>query len=156
MPNNLTQYPDSSMPTISNTCTRKRTCLSCQVPPLTCIHKISSDTRMSSWGPATFTVGSSSVSAFPMAQFKAVGTGVARLFVSETNWNTRWITQQPSNSRPHLHKLVCRGISGWGRIEILIQISGARTLRIRTTEAFAGGRPQVTVNSFLSSAPAGT
>ncbi|KAK7048239.1 putative rhamnogalacturonate lyase A [Favolaschia claudopus] len=31
---------------------------------------------------------------------------------------------------------------------------GARTLRIRTTEAFAGGRPQITVNSFTSSAPA--
>ena len=32
---------------------------------------------------------------------------------------------------------------------------GARTLRIRTTEAFAGGRPQITVNSWTSSAPAG-
>lgn len=32
---------------------------------------------------------------------------------------------------------------------------GARTLRIRTTEAFAGGRPQITVNSFTPSAPSG-
>ncbi|CAL1712560.1 unnamed protein product [Somion occarium] len=30
---------------------------------------------------------------------------------------------------------------------------GARTLRIRTTSAFAGGRPQITVNSWTSSAP---
>lgn len=30
---------------------------------------------------------------------------------------------------------------------------GARTLRIGTTLAFAGGRPQVTVNSWSSSAP---
>jgi hypothetical protein len=35
-------------------------------------------------------------------------------------------------------------------------IAGARTLRIRTTEAFAGGRPQITVNSFTSNAPPGT
>lgn len=32
---------------------------------------------------------------------------------------------------------------------------GARTLRIRTTEAFAGGRPSVQVNSWSSSLPAG-
>ncbi|TCD69019.1 hypothetical protein EIP91_009082 [Steccherinum ochraceum] len=31
---------------------------------------------------------------------------------------------------------------------------GARTLRIRTTEAFAGGRPAITVNSWSSSLPA--
>ncbi|KAF8964176.1 putative rhamnogalacturonate lyase A [Flammula alnicola] len=31
-----------------------------------------SDTRMSSWGPVTFTIGSSSASSFPMAQFKEV------------------------------------------------------------------------------------
>ena len=34
--------------------------------------KIRSDTRMSNWGPITFTVGSSSASSFPMAQFKDV------------------------------------------------------------------------------------
>lgn len=32
---------------------------------------------------------------------------------------------------------------------------GARTLRIRTTSAFAGGRPQITVNSWASGEPAG-
>lgn len=32
---------------------------------------------------------------------------------------------------------------------------GARTLRIRTTEAFDGGRPSITVNSWSSSEPGG-
>ncbi|KAF8158297.1 polysaccharide lyase family 4 protein [Crassisporium funariophilum] len=77
-----------------------------------------SDTRMSNWGPVTFTVGSSSVSSFPMAQFKAVN-------------NPTTIKWTASSSQ-----------------------IGARTLRIRTTSAFAGGRPQITVNSFTSNAPA--
>ncbi|KAJ7288462.1 Rhamnogalacturonase B, N-terminal-domain-containing protein [Mycena rebaudengoi] len=77
-----------------------------------------SDTRMSSWGPVTFTVGSSAATSFPMAQFKAVNNPTT----------IRWTATAA-------------------------QI-GARTLRIRTTEAFAGGRPQITVNSFTSAAPA--
>ncbi|KAJ7935501.1 polysaccharide lyase family 4 protein [Mycena leptocephala] len=77
-----------------------------------------SDTRMSSWGPVTFTVGSSAATSFPMAQFKAVNNPTT----------IRWTATSA-------------------------QI-GARTLRIRTTEAFAGGRPQITVNSFTSAAPA--
>ncbi|KAL0960933.1 hypothetical protein HGRIS_005938 [Hohenbuehelia grisea] len=77
-----------------------------------------SDSRMSSWGPTTFTVGSSPVSAFPMAQFIAVN-------------NPTTIQWTASSSQ-----------------------IGARTLRIRTTESFAGGRPQVKVNSWTSSAPA--
>ncbi|KAF7365358.1 Polysaccharide lyase family 4 protein [Mycena venus] len=77
-----------------------------------------SDTRMSSWGPVTFTVGSSAASSFPMAQFKAVN-------------NPTTIKWTATSSQ-----------------------IGARTLRIRTTEAFAGGRPQITVNSFTSAAPA--
>jgi len=32
-----------------------------------------SDSRMSSWGPVTYTVGTSAQSAFPMALFKDVG-----------------------------------------------------------------------------------
>ncbi|KJA24032.1 polysaccharide lyase family 4 protein [Hypholoma sublateritium FD-334 SS-4] len=76
-----------------------------------------SDTRMSNWGPITFTVGSSSASSFPMAQFKDVN-------------NPTTIKWTASSSQ-----------------------IGARTLRIRTTSAFAGGRPQVTVNSWTSSAP---
>ncbi|TFK40637.1 Rhamnogalacturonase B, N-terminal-domain-containing protein [Crucibulum laeve] len=77
-----------------------------------------SDSRMSNWGPVTFTVGSSSAGSFPMAQFKAVN-------------NPTTIKWSASSSQ-----------------------IGARTLRIRTTEAFAGGRPQITVNSWTSSAPA--
>ncbi|KAL0576044.1 hypothetical protein V5O48_005925 [Marasmius crinis-equi] len=77
-----------------------------------------SDSRMSSWGPVTFTVGSSSASSFPMAQFKDVN-------------NPTTIKWTASSSQ-----------------------IGARTLRIRTTESFAGGRPQITVNSWTSSAPA--
>ncbi|KAF9483429.1 polysaccharide lyase family 4 protein [Pholiota conissans] len=76
-----------------------------------------SDTRMSSWGPVTFTAGSSSASSFPMAQFKEIN-------------NPTTIKWSASSSQ-----------------------IGARTLRIRTTSAFAGGRPQITVNSWTSSAP---
>ncbi|KAJ7175720.1 polysaccharide lyase family 4 protein [Mycena filopes] len=77
-----------------------------------------SDTRMSSWGPVTYTVGTSAATAFPMAQFKAVNNPTT----------IKWTATSA-------------------------QI-GARTLRIRTTSAFAGGRPQITVNSFTSAAPA--
>ncbi|KAJ3480857.1 hypothetical protein NLI96_g8063 [Meripilus lineatus] len=76
-----------------------------------------SDSRMSSWGPVTYTIGSSSASSFPMAQFKDVN-------------NPTTIKWSASSSQ-----------------------IGARTLRIRTTEAFAGARPQITVNSWTSSAP---
>ncbi|KAG2010076.1 rhamnogalacturonase B [Coprinopsis cinerea AmutBmut pab1-1] len=75
---------------------------------------------MSHWGPTTFNVGSSPVSAFPMAQFKGVNNP------TRVQWN--------ANSS---------------------QI-GARTLRIRTTGAFAGGRPQIYVNGrWTSHAPPG-
>ncbi|TFK73605.1 polysaccharide lyase family 4 protein [Pluteus cervinus] len=76
-----------------------------------------SDSRMSNWGPVTYTIGSNSASSFPMAQFKAVN-------------NPTTIRWSASSSQ-----------------------IGARTLRIRTTEAFAGGRPQVQVNNWTSSAP---
>ncbi|PPR05366.1 hypothetical protein CVT24_007979 [Panaeolus cyanescens] len=76
-----------------------------------------SDSRMSHWGPVTYTIGSSSPSSFPMAQFKAVNNPTT----------VRWTASSS-------------------------QI-GSRTLRIRTTESFAGGRPQITVNSWTSSAP---
>jgi len=75
------------------------------------------DTRMSNWGPITFTIGAAA-SSFPMAQFKSVN-------------NPTTIKWTASSSQ-----------------------IGARTLRIRTTEAFAGGRPQITVNNFTSAAPA--
>ncbi|VDC05272.1 unnamed protein product [Peniophora sp. CBMAI 1063] len=80
-------------------------------------HMHPSDSRMSSWGPVTFTVGSSSASSFPMAQFK-------------------------DNNSPTTIK--------WTATSSQI---GARTLRIRTTEAFAGGRPSINVNSWSSSIP---
>ncbi|KAG5654251.1 hypothetical protein H0H81_005494 [Sphagnurus paluster] len=92
---------------------------------------------MSNWGPLTFTIAESSVDSFPMAQFKAVrnvnrSEGPSRrLILSFTQVNNpttiKW-TATPS--------------------EI-----GARTLRIRTTQAFAGGRPQITVNSWTSTGP---
>ncbi|KAF9565698.1 polysaccharide lyase family 4 protein [Agrocybe pediades] len=77
-----------------------------------------SDTRMSSWGPVTYTIGSSSPSSFPMAQFVAVRTCSIKVF------------------------------------SLTVSFAGARTLRIRTTESFAGGRPQIKVNNWTSSAPA--
>ncbi|KAG8718172.1 hypothetical protein FRC09_013068 [Ceratobasidium sp. 395] len=77
-----------------------------------------SDSRMSSWGPVTFTIGSSSASSFPMAQFIAVN-------------NPTTIKWTATSSQ-----------------------IGARTLRIRTTSSFAGGRPSIQVNSWSSAAPA--
>jgi rhamnogalacturonan endolyase len=77
-----------------------------------------SDSRMSSWGPITFTVGSSSVSSFPMAQFQKVNDPTT----------VKWTASSS-------------------------QI-GARTLRIRISESFAGGRPSVQVNSFTAAVPA--
>ncbi|KAF9018121.1 hypothetical protein BDZ89DRAFT_1140199 [Hymenopellis radicata] len=75
-----------------------------------------SDSRMSSWGPVTFAVGSS-VSSFPMAIFKDVGAVTITFTLTSS------------------------------------QI-GARTLQIMTTLAFAGGRPQATVNSWTGPSPA--
>ncbi|KAF8156936.1 rhamnogalacturonase B [Crassisporium funariophilum] len=75
-----------------------------------------SDSRMSSWGPVTFTVGSP-ISSFPMALFKAVGSVTIRFTATSAQ-------------------------------------VGARTLQIGTTLAFAGGRPQVVVNSWTGPAPA--
>ncbi|KAF4981136.1 hypothetical protein FZEAL_3006 [Fusarium zealandicum] len=75
-----------------------------------------SDKRMSSWGPLTYTVGSSSVGDFPMALFKTVNNPVTIKFNLDS------------------------------------AISGAATLRIGTTLAFASGRPQVVVNSAFTKA----
>ncbi|KAH9212763.1 Rhamnogalacturonase B, N-terminal-domain-containing protein [Leptodontidium sp. 2 PMI_412] len=77
-----------------------------------------SDTRMSSWSPGTWTVGSSSASSFPMALFKAVNT-------------------------PQTIKF-----------SLSSAITTAATFRIATTLSFAGGRPQVTANSYVCAAPA--
>ncbi|KAK0204006.1 polysaccharide lyase family 4 protein, partial [Desarmillaria ectypa] len=77
-----------------------------------------SDSRMSNWGPVTFTVGDD-VHKFPMAIFKDIGAVTVKFTLS----------------------------------------SGARTLDIATTLAFAGkfqpigGRPIVTVNNWTSSTP---
>ncbi|KAF5331304.1 hypothetical protein D9758_015809 [Tetrapyrgos nigripes] len=75
-----------------------------------------SDSRMSDWGPLTFTIGDDHRE-FPMAQFQDVNDPTT-------------ITWTASSE------------------EI-----GARTLRIRTTSAFASGRPQITVNDYKSDVP---
>ncbi|CAE6412086.1 unnamed protein product [Rhizoctonia solani] len=77
-----------------------------------------SDSRMSSWGPVTYTIGSSSPPSFHMAQFIGVN-------------NPTTIKWAASSSQ-----------------------IGARTLRIRTTSAFASGRPTIKVNSWSSATPA--
>ncbi|KDN43068.1 hypothetical protein RSAG8_06391, partial [Rhizoctonia solani AG-8 WAC10335] len=77
-----------------------------------------SDSRMSSWGPVTYTIGSSSASSFPMAQFISVN-------------NPTTIKWTATSSQ-----------------------IGARTLRIRTTSSYNGGRPTAQVNSWTSSTPA--
>jgi len=76
-----------------------------------------SDARMASWGPVTFTVGSSSDSEFPAYQFKDVNNPTTVIFSLTSS-----------------------------------QIA-ARTVRIGITAAYAGGRPQITVNDWTSSAP---
>jgi rhamnogalacturonan endolyase len=83
---------------------------------LTSMHP--SDTRMASWGPVTYTVGSSAVSDFPAYQWKAINNPTTVRFTLSSS-----------------------------------QIA-ARTVRIGITAAYAGGRPQITVNSWTSPAPA--
>jgi rhamnogalacturonan endolyase len=76
-----------------------------------------SDTRMVSWGPVTYTVGSSSVRDFPAYQFKEVNNPTTVKFTLASS-----------------------------------QIA-ARTVRIGITAAYAGGRPQISVNNWTSPAP---
>jgi rhamnogalacturonan endolyase len=76
-----------------------------------------SDARMASWGPVTYTVGSSSASEFPACQFKDVNNPVTVRFTLTSS-----------------------------------QIA-ARVVRIGITAAYAGGRPQITVNNWTSPAP---
>ncbi|CAE6468255.1 unnamed protein product, partial [Rhizoctonia solani] len=76
------------------------------------------DSRMSSWGPVTYTIDSSSASVFPMVQFIAVN-------------NPTTIKWTATSSQ-----------------------IGARTLRIRTTSSYNGGRPTIQANSWTSSTPA--
>jgi rhamnogalacturonan endolyase len=87
-------------------------------PNLTSMHP--SDTRMASWGPVTYTVGSSQPSAFPAYQWKGVNN--------------------PATVRFQLSS---------GQI-------AARTVRIGLTAAYAGGRPQITVNNWTSAIPSPT
>lgn len=77
-----------------------------------------SDSRMASWGPVTYTVGSSSAANFPAYQFKDVNNPTTVKFTLSAS-----------------------------------QLA-ARTVRIGITAAYAGGRPQITVNSWTSAAPA--
>lgn len=77
-----------------------------------------SDSRMSSWGPLTYTVGSSALTDMPMALFQSVNSPQTISFTLTSS-----------------------------------QL-GAATLRIRTTLAFASGRPSVVVNSWSASVPA--
>ena len=82
---------------------------------LTSMHP--SDTRMSNWGPVTYTVGSNSVGDFPAYQWKAINNPTTVRFTVSAS-----------------------------------QIA-ARTVRIGITAAYAGGRPQITVNGWTSPAP---
>jgi rhamnogalacturonan endolyase len=85
-------------------------------PNLTFMHP--SDGRMSSWGPVTYTVGSSSAGDFPAYQWKEINNPTTVRFTLSSS-----------------------------------QIA-ARTVRIGITASYAGGRPQITVNSWTSPAPA--
>ncbi len=79
-----------------------------------------SDSRMASWGPTTYTVGSSSAANFPAYQWKDVNNPTTVTFTLTSS-----------------------------------QVA-ARTVRIGITAAYAGGRPQITVNNWTSSAPSPT
>jgi rhamnogalacturonan endolyase len=72
---------------------------------------------MRSWGPATFTVGSSAAGDFPAYQWKGVN-----------NPTTVRFSLTPAQVVAH-------------------------TVRIGITAAYAGGRPQITVNNFTSPGP---
>jgi rhamnogalacturonan endolyase len=85
-------------------------------PLLTSAHP--SDARMRSWGPTTFTVGSSSVGDFPAYQWKGVNNPTTIRF-------------------------------GLAASQV-----AARTVRIGITAAYAGGRPQITVNGTALAGPA--
>jgi rhamnogalacturonan endolyase len=78
-----------------------------------------SDSRMASWGPLTYTVGSSTLDSVPMALFKGVNAPLTIKFTLTA-----------------------------------AQASGAATLRIGTTLAFASGRPATKINSFSAATPA--
>ena len=82
---------------------------------LTSMHP--SDARMRSWGPVTFTVGTSAVSDFPAYQWKGVNNPTTVRFTLASGQVT------------------------------------ARTVRIGLSAAYAGGRPQITVNGWTSAAP---
>ncbi|TEB39741.1 hypothetical protein FA13DRAFT_1703960 [Coprinellus micaceus] len=84
-----------------------------------------SDSRMSNWGPITFTIGSSSEGSFPMAQFKS----------------------------PYHDQMEREFLTNCYFWYLRARILGARTLRIRTTGSFAGARPSITVNNWTSSVP---
>jgi rhamnogalacturonan endolyase len=81
---------------------------------LTSMHP--SDTRMTSWGPTTFTVGSA-LNTFPSYQWKGANNPTTVRFTLSSS-----------------------------------QVA-AHTVRIGITAAYAGGRPQVSVNNFTASAP---
>jgi len=77
------------------------------------------DSRMSSWGPLIYTVGSSTLDSVPMALFKGYNV-------------------------PYTIKFTLTAA----------QASGASTLRIGTTLAFASGRPSAVINSLNLATPA--
>jgi rhamnogalacturonan endolyase len=83
---------------------------------LTLMHP--SDTRMASWGPVSYTVGSSAVSSFPACQWKEINNPTTVRFTLSSS-----------------------------------QVA-ARTVRIGITAAYAGGRPQITINNWASPGPA--
>jgi len=76
-----------------------------------------SDTRDASWGPVTYTVGSSQTGDFPSYQWKDANNPTTVVFTLTS-----------------------------------AQLA-ARTVRIGISAAYAGGRPQIAVNNWTSSAP---
>ena len=67
------------------------------------------------------------------------------------SWQATYTVGQPIDDFP------MAAFQGIGSVQINFQLSssqiGARTLKIATTSAFAGGRPQVTVNNWKGPSP---
>jgi rhamnogalacturonan endolyase len=85
-----------------------------------------SDTRMSSWGPLTYTVGSSAVSDFPMAAFKSVNTPVTIKFT---------LTAAQASGATTL------------RIGTTLSFAGGRPQPIVNSKTFAAPAAPVTIDS---------
>ena len=99
-----------------------------------------SDARLSSWNPSNFIVGTSAVNTFPGYMWSQFPT--ASPLLHPVYANTFMFKVSVNNDHLIYFKLSAA------------QTATSHTIRIGITEAFANGRPQITVNTWVSAAPA--